>query len=72
MMMNRDQLDGNWNQLKGRVKLQWSKLSFDDIELIEGSRQELADKIQETYGFNKDEADKQISIWELKYDSSFS
>jgi uncharacterized protein YjbJ (UPF0337 family) len=71
-MMNRDQLDGNWNQLKGRVKLQWSKLSFDDIELIEGSRQELADKIQETYGFNKDEADKQISIWELKYDSSFS
>lgn len=62
--MNSDQIEGNWKQLKGKVKQQWGKLTDNDIDVIEGNRQELAGKIQEAYGCDKAEAEKQISDWE--------
>lgn len=68
--MNKDQIEGNWKQLKGKVKQQWGKLTNDDIDVIEGSRQELAGKIQAAYGCNKADAEKQISEWEKSANSS--
>lgn len=62
--MNIDQIEGNWKQLKGKVKQQWGKLTDDDLEVIEGNRQELSGRIQEVYGCNKAEAKKQIDEWE--------
>lgn len=62
--MNREQLEGNWKQLKGKVKQQWGKLTDDQIDVIEGGREELAGKIQEAYGCSKEEAQQQISDWE--------
>lgn len=64
--MNMDQVEGNWKQLKGKVKQQWGKLTDDDIDVIEGNRQELSGKIQEAYGCNKAEAEKQIAEWEKR------
>jgi uncharacterized protein YjbJ (UPF0337 family) len=61
--MNKDQIEGNWKQLKGIVKQQWGKLTDDQIDLIEGRREELAGKIQEAYGLSKAEAEEQISQW---------
>lgn len=68
--MNKDQIEGNWKQLKGKVKQQWGKLTNDDIDVMVGNRQELAGKIQEAYGCNKAEAEKQISEWEKNAASS--
>ena len=44
--MNRDIIQGNWNQLKGKVQQQWGKLTDDDLEVIEGHRQELIGRVQ--------------------------
>lgn len=35
--MNKDQADGNWKQLKGKVKEKWGKLTDDDLTVIEGN-----------------------------------
>jgi len=58
-----DQVEGNWKQLKGKVKQQWGRLTDDHLTTIAGKRDELAGRIQEVYGIKKDEADRQINDW---------
>jgi len=66
--MNWDRIEGNWKQLKGKVKEQWGKLSDDDFDVIAGRREQLAGKIQERYGLARDEAERQVSDWERRAD----
>lgn len=61
--MNEDQVKGNWKQFKGKMKEQWGKLTDDDFDVAEGKRDQLAGRIQERYGVNKEEADKQLDDW---------
>jgi uncharacterized protein YjbJ (UPF0337 family) len=62
--MNWSIIEGNWKQLKGKVREQWGRLTDDTIDVIEGRRETLAGKIQESYGISKDEAEKQIRDFE--------
>jgi uncharacterized protein YjbJ (UPF0337 family) len=48
--MNDDILKGKWAQLKGRVKEQWGKLTDDEIDELDGRRDQLVGKVQERYG----------------------
>ncbi|MGD0909865.1 MAG: CsbD family protein [Candidatus Acidiferrales bacterium] len=57
--MNWDQVEGKWRQYKGHVKEKWGKLTDDDIDVIDGRRQQLVGKIQERYGIAMDAAEKQ-------------
>lgn len=58
--MNWDRIEGNWKQLKGRVRERWGKLTDSDLTAIEGKREQLIGKIQERYGIAKDAAEKQL------------
>jgi uncharacterized protein YjbJ (UPF0337 family) len=62
--MNWDIVEGNWTQFKGKVKEQWGKLTDDQLDNIAGKRDQLTGKIQEAYGIEKDEAEKQIKAFE--------
>ena len=62
--MDWNRVEGNWKQVKGRVKQQWGKLTDDNIDVINGQREMLAGKLQESYGITKDEAERQIKDWE--------
>lgn len=62
--MNKDQTEGNWKQFKGRVKEKWGKLTDDDLTVVEGKRDQLVGKIQERYGYKKEEAEKELKAWE--------
>ena len=66
--MNKDEAGGNWKQLKGKVKEQWGKLTDDDMTIIEGKRDQLVGKIQERYGYQKDQAEKEVDSWEKRHD----
>lgn len=57
--MNWDQVEGKWKQYKGQTKEKWGKLTDDDIDVIDGKRQQLVGRIQERYGIAKEEAEKQ-------------
>jgi uncharacterized protein YjbJ (UPF0337 family) len=61
--MNWDRIEGNWKQFSGKAQQQWGKLTNDDLNIVEGRRQELVGKIQERYGIAKDEAERQVDTW---------
>lgn len=62
--MNWDRVEGNWKQFKGKVREQWGKLTDDDLDEIEGKREQLLGHLQDAYGISKDEADKRVREWE--------
>lgn len=64
--MNWDRIEGSWTQFKGKVKEQWGELTDDQIDVINGRRDQLAGKIQEAYGLTKEEAERQLEDWESR------
>src|SRR4051794_18220633 len=52
-VMDWDRVEGNWKQVKGKVKEQWGKLTDDDLNVISGKRDQLEGKLQERYGWEK-------------------
>ena len=61
--MNWEQVESKWEQLMASAKKNWAKLSSDDLQQISGKREQLATKIQETYGISRREAEKQVWDW---------
>ncbi|MCL6705842.1 CsbD family protein [Pseudomonas sp. R2.Fl] len=61
--MNWDQIEGKWKQFKGEAKAQWGKLTDDDLDRIAGNRDKLAGKLQEQYGKDKEEVEREIDAW---------
>ena len=61
--MNWEQVEGRWKQLMGSAKENWGRLTDDDLDQISGKRDQLAGKIQETYGISRREAEKQVWDW---------
>lgn len=58
--MNKDILQGNWTQFKGKAQKQWGKLTDDELDEMEGRHEELNGALQKHYGYSKEEADKAI------------
>ena len=58
--MNWDQISGKWTDFKGKVKEKWGKLTDDDLTVIAGKRDQLAGKLQQRYGYAKEEAEKEL------------
>lgn len=58
--MNREQLEGKWEQLKGKVRERWGDLTDDDVDRIQGKSERLSGVIQEKYGLTREEADRQV------------
>jgi uncharacterized protein YjbJ (UPF0337 family) len=61
--MDWNRVEGNWKQIKGKVKEKWGKLTDDDLDVINGRREQLEGKIQQRYGFGKDQIRKDIDDW---------
>jgi uncharacterized protein YjbJ (UPF0337 family) len=61
--MDWDRIQGNWKQFVGRVKEQWGKLADDDVAAINGRRDRLEGRIQERYGYAKEETRKAVDEW---------
>lgn len=58
--MNWDQVEGKWEEVKGQVKEKWGKITNDDLMVIQGKKDQLLGKLQERYGYTKDQAHKEI------------
>ena len=43
--MNSDIIQGKWKQIKGQVKQKWGELTDDELDQIDGKRDELVGKI---------------------------
>jgi uncharacterized protein YjbJ (UPF0337 family) len=63
VLMNWDEVQGKWRQFKGSVHQQFGKLTDDDFEMIAGQREKLIGKLQERYGYAREEAQKRADEW---------
>ena len=58
-----DQIKGNWKQFRGRVKEKWGELTDDDLDRIDGQREQLEGVIQERYGKAKQAVKADVDDW---------
>jgi len=61
--VNWDQIEGKWKEFKGKAKQNWGKLTDGDLDVIEGSRDELIGKVQYRYGVAREEAEREVDDW---------
>lgn len=64
--MNWDQVEGNWKMFSGKVHERWGKLTKDDLDVIQGKRDQLEGRIQKVYGLQREEARKQVEEFAKK------
>jgi uncharacterized protein YjbJ (UPF0337 family) len=59
--MDKLQIKGNWNELKGKIKKAYGDLTDDDLAYKEGQDDELLGKLQKKTGKGRDELVKWIN-----------
>lgn len=64
--MNWELAESNWQQFKGTVKARWLKFSEEQLDTIGGKRAQLLSNIQETYGINRSEAERELRAFEAR------
>jgi uncharacterized protein YjbJ (UPF0337 family) len=50
--------------MKGQIRQKWAKLTDSDFEMIAGKRQEFLGKLQERYGYTREQAEHELAEWE--------
>ena len=58
--MNDLLIEGNWNEVKGKLKQKYSNLTDDDLVLAEGKEDELIGRLQKKLGKAKEELISEI------------
>ena len=58
--MNKLQMQGSWNEIKGKLKQQYGSLTDDDLAFAEGKDDELLGRLQKKLGKTKDEVREMI------------
>ena len=61
--MNWDQIEGKWKELKGRARSSWGELTDDELDQVAGRKDELVGRIQQRYGVEREEAERQVNDW---------
>ena len=56
--MNWDVIKGKWGQVKGKAREKWGDLTDDDLDKIAGEKDQLVGRLQERYGWARDEAER--------------
>lgn len=61
--MNWDQVEGKWKQLKGSAREHWGEFTDSDLEVIAGNQEKLVGKLQERYGYAREQAQRVADDW---------
>lgn len=62
--MNKDQVEGSYKKLKGKIKESWGKLTDDEIAQYDGAKDQFFGAVQTKYGIAKEKAQDQLREWE--------
>ncbi len=58
--MNKLEIKGNWNVIKGKLKQKYGELSDDDLAFVDGKEDELLGRLQTRLGKTKEEVRGEI------------
>jgi len=59
--MNKDILKGKWMQVKGDIRTRWGKMTDDDVDQIQGDAEKFMGKLQERYGWGREQAERELT-----------
>ncbi|MBS0012275.1 MAG: CsbD family protein [Bacteroidales bacterium] len=59
--MNKLEIKGNWNELKGKIKQKFAQLTDDDLQYAEGKEEELLGRLQKKTGKTKEQLIEEIN-----------
>ena len=54
-------LKSQWNQLRGKVKEKWGKLTDDDLDTVKGQFDQLVGIVQEKYELTRSKAEAEVN-----------
>jgi len=63
-VMNPNELKGNWNVVKGKIKETWGDLTDDEITQIGGKKDQLIGTLQKKYGYTREVAEQHVEKFE--------
>ena len=58
MAINAQELQGQWNRLRGQVKEKWGQLTDDDLQIQGGNIDQLVGRIQQKTGEGREAIEK--------------
>ena len=60
--MNKLTIEGNWNEIKGKLKQKYGELTDDDLTFAKGKEDEMYGRLQKKLGKTKDEIRRRSQI----------
>jgi uncharacterized protein YjbJ (UPF0337 family) len=70
--LNKDILEGEWKQMRGKTRAWWGKLTNADFVRIAGKYDILAGTLQVKYGYTRKQAESEIDKRITIYNANFS
>jgi len=61
MAINTQELQGQWNQLRGQVKQKWGQLTDDDLQIQGGNVDQMVGRIQQRTGEGREAIEKYLT-----------
>ena len=58
--MNKLTIEGNWNEIKGKLKQKYGELTDDDLTFAKGKEDEVYGRLQKKLGKTKEQIRKEI------------
>ncbi len=68
--MDKTKLKGKVKQLRGKIKVWWSRLSVNDLDRIAGKFDLLVSELQDKYGYSRRQAVQKVSQRIIDYRSA--
>ena len=62
--MNWDTVKGDWKTFKGKIREKWGDFTEDELDKVQGRREQFEGLLQKKYGLAKDEAKRQLAEFE--------
>jgi uncharacterized protein YjbJ (UPF0337 family) len=59
--MNQEILKGKWLHVKGDVRGWWGRMTEDDVDQIQGDAERFVGKLQERYGYGREQAERELN-----------
>jgi len=59
--MNKLQIKGSWNAMKGKLKQKYATLTNDDLTYVEGKEEELYGRLQKSLGKTKEQIQAELA-----------
>ena len=62
--MNWDTVKGDWKSFKGKICEKWGEFTDDELDRVQGRREQFEGLLQKKFGIAKEEAVRQLNDFE--------